>query len=83
MWTVRAKVYIETSIVSYLTARKSGDIITSAHQQLTKDWWDNHRSRYDLFASQFVMVEAQAGDPQMAKLRVEALAGIDLLAVSC
>ena len=82
MWTVRAKVYIETSIVSYLTARKSGDIITSAHQQLTKDWWDNHRSRYDLFASQFVMVEAQAGDPQMAKLRVEALAGIDLLAVS-
>lgn len=57
-------------------------MIASAHQQITKDWWNDHREGYDLFASQFVIIEAQAGDLAMAKLRLEALEGIPLLTVS-
>jgi len=43
-------VYIETSIVSYLTARPSRDLLVAAHQQLTVVWWDKQRIRYrDLY----------------------------------
>lgn len=76
------KVYVETSVVSYLTARKTGDIITSAHQEITRDWWEHHRKNYDLFASQFVIIEAEAGDPEMAELRLNALNEVQLLTVS-
>ena len=54
-------VYIETSIVSYLTARPSRDLLVAAHQQLTVVWWDEQRTRYELFTSQVVVAEARAG----------------------
>jgi hypothetical protein len=55
------KVYIETSIVSYLTARPSRDLIIAAHQQLTQEWWDTRRASFDLYVSQLVIQEASAG----------------------
>ncbi len=76
------RVYIETTIPSYLTARKTDDLILSANQEITKEWWDEHRGGYDLFISQFVIIEAQAGDLAMAQLRLDALDGIELLPVS-
>ena len=57
------------------------DIITAAHQEITKDWWNNHRRHFDLFASEFVTVEAEAGNPEMARRRLEILDGIQLLSV--
>lgn len=37
---MKAKVYIETSVISYLTARTSRDIIVTANQQqATQEWW--------------------------------------------
>ncbi len=76
------KVYIETTIVSYLTARPSRDLIIAAHQQLTQEWWDTRREDFDLYASQFVIRESGAGDSAMANKRLEALDGIPLLSVS-
>jgi hypothetical protein len=35
----RPTVYVETSVVSYLTARPSRDLLLAAHQQVTRDWW--------------------------------------------
>jgi hypothetical protein len=58
----RAKVYIETSLVSYLVARRSRDLIVAARQQLTIDWWDKEREKYELVTSELVLQEAQAGD---------------------
>ncbi|MGI8670631.1 MAG: type II toxin-antitoxin system VapC family toxin [Aridibacter sp.] len=75
------KVYIETTIVSYLTARPSRDLIIAAHQQLTQEWWDTRREDFDLYASQFVIRESGAGDSAMAQKRLEALGGIPLLSV--
>jgi hypothetical protein len=72
-------VYIETSIVSYLTARPSKDLIRAAHQHATHDWWENHRPVFDLLASQLVVQEASQGDPGAAKLRLDVLKEIELL----
>ncbi len=44
-------VYLETTIVSYLTARPSRDLIIAAHQQITQEWWDSRRNNYDLYVS--------------------------------
>lgn len=51
----KKRVYIETSIVSYLTARPSSDLLAAAWQKVTVDWWDTQRDRFDLFVSDIVM----------------------------
>ena len=73
---MKPKLYIENSIVSYLTARPSSNLITAGRQQLTRQWWEQERNRYDLFISEFVASEAADGDPNAAQLRLNALAGI-------
>lgn len=76
------KAYIETSVVSYYTARPSRDLVVAAHQELTRDWWDSHRTEYDLYTSQVVHDESGAGNALEATKRIEALRGIDSLDVS-
>jgi len=46
------RVYIETTFVSYLTARPSRDVVIAGHQQITHEWWDTRRESYDLCVSQ-------------------------------
>lgn len=75
-------VYIETLIVSYLTARPSSDLLAAAWQKVTIDWWDTQRNRFDLFASDIVIEEAARGDDLAAARRLEALIGIPLLAIT-
>ena len=76
---MKPKVYLETTIPSYLTARPSRDLVTAAHQQITREWWDTRRHAFDLFISQMVIDEASAGDPDAAARRLEALAPLSLL----
>jgi hypothetical protein len=78
----KKKVYIETSIVSYLTARPSSDLLAAAWQKVTVDWWDTQRHRFDLFASDIVIEEAGKGGSDAAERRLEALSGIPLLAIT-
>ncbi len=73
---------LETTVVSYLTARPSRDLILAAHQQITIEWWETRRRDFDLYTSQFVIQEASAGDGAMAQKRLEALEGIALLAAN-
>jgi hypothetical protein len=76
---MKPKVYLETTIVSYLTAWPSRDIVVAAHQQITREWWDR-RDRFDLFVSRAVLEEAARGDAEAAGCRFEALEGIAVLA---
>jgi len=76
------KLYIETSIVSYLTSQPSRDLVTAARQQITRDWWQTKRSHFDLYVSEFVLKEASAGDGQFASLRLAALDGIPEIVLS-
>ena len=71
-------VYVETTIVSYLTARRSRDVVLAAHQALTRDWWRG-RTAYQLRVSQLVIDEAAVGDQQLRARRLRALQGIAVL----
>lgn len=73
-----ATVYIETSIVGYLTARSRDSVIFQARQQLTRSWW-NTRESYELVTSQLVLDEARSGDPAAARERLDLLEAIPLL----
>jgi hypothetical protein len=75
-------VYIETSIISYLTARASSDLLAAAWQKVTIDWWDTQRGHFDLFVSDLVIEEAGRGNDLAAARRLKALAGIPLLAIT-
>jgi predicted nucleic acid-binding protein len=75
-------VYIETSIVSYLTARPSRDLLAAAWQKVTIDWWETQRSRFDLYTSDIVIEEAQRGDDSAVFRRLEALAQIPSLEIT-
>ncbi len=77
----RRKVYIETTIVSYLTALPSRDLVLAAHQELTHEWWQR-RERFDLYASEAVLQEAAAGHPEPAARRLVALEGCTVIAVN-
>lgn len=72
----KESVYVETSLVSYLTGRPNRDFIVAAHQQLTKEWWETRRKDFDLFVSQVVLDEARSGNPEAAAKRMVALEGI-------
>lgn len=74
-------VYVETTIVSYLTARPSRDVVLAAHQTLTRAWWRG-RTAYELRVSQLVLDEAAAGDQLLRTRRLRALRGIPVLSLT-
>ncbi len=76
------RVYIETTVVSYLTARPNRDVVIAGHQQVTHEWWDMRRQDYELCVSQLVRKEAGAGDSQAAQQRLEVLKTMTLLETS-
>ncbi len=79
---MKPSVYIETTIPSYLTAWRSPELVVAANQESTRRWWDESRSNFDLFVSEFVIQEASAGDTEAVKRRLEVLAGIPELDVN-
>ncbi|MFZ4441554.1 MAG: type II toxin-antitoxin system VapC family toxin [Syntrophales bacterium] len=78
---MKRKVYIETSVISYLTARPSKTILGAAHQQITLAWWET-RSQYDLVVSESVLRECGAGDPDAAKKRLAVLNDVPLILIT-
>lgn len=79
---MKKSIYLETSIISYLTGRASRDLITVARQQLTQEWWNAKRSEFKLFISQPVLNEAADGDPEAASKRLSILRKLPLLSVT-
>lgn len=76
---MKATVYIESTIVSYLVAKPSRDLIVAAHQQLTTEWWDLIRLQVDCFVSPFVIQEISAGDKEAANKRIRLIKNIPVL----
>jgi hypothetical protein len=75
-------VYIETSIVSYLVAEPSRDLITAAHQQATHDWWNKRRGSFQCMTSAETLAEVARGDAEQAALRMAVLAEMPALAIT-
>jgi len=76
------RVYIETTIVSYLTAWRSPQLVVAAHQEATRQWWDEERQHFDLFVSQAVIEEASDGAPEAVQRRLKAVEGIAQLEIT-
>ena len=76
---MKPKVYLETTIPSYLTAWRSRDLICAARQEITREWWEQRRAEFELFVSQVVVRECQGGDPDAAAKRLDAIADLPLL----
>lgn len=79
---MKPSVYLETTVISYLTAWRSPRLIMAAHQEATREWWDNERQHFDLFVSEAVIQEASAGDSEAANRRLEAIEGIPELQIT-
>lgn len=77
----RARVYVESSVVSYSVGRVSRDLVVAAHQQVTLEWWANVLPRTDAYVSVFVLEEVGRGDPELAKQRLQRVKDWPLLAV--
>jgi len=79
---VKPRIYLESSVISYLAGRLSRDVIVLGNQELTREWWQNHRSEYDMFVSELVLDEIAAGDPDIARRRLSIAEMLPLLAVT-
>ena len=63
-------VYVETTVISYLAARPSRDVIIKAHQEVTHAWWLKRRDDFELFVSDLVLEELSRGDKPAAARRL-------------
>ena len=67
---MKKRIYLESTIPSYLAARPSRDLIVAGHQQLTEEWWVCRRNDFELYISQFVLDEVSLGDPDVSRKRL-------------
>jgi hypothetical protein len=79
---MKPTVYVETSVIGYLTSWPSGDLIVAARQKITRDWWRDAPAKYDLMVSERVVREASTGDPQAVQDRLAVLQGLPVLTAS-
>lgn len=78
----RPTLYLESTIPSYLAAKPSRDLLVAGHQQVTRDWWEGTRLKFDIYSSQVVIDEISAGDSTIASERLKLITGISLLRVT-
>ena len=71
--------YIDTTIVSFLTGWLSRDVRTARMQTLTRDWWECHSHRHLLYVSDVVLKEVSKGDKDLARARRETLRPLTML----
>src|SRR2546430_224175 len=79
---MKSRLYLETTIPSYLTSRPSRDLIIAGHQELTREWWEKRKGTFELYISQLVVDEASAGDPFAARERLKSLQDLPLLEIT-
>ena len=77
---MKQKIYIETSVVSYLVARRSENIVIAAHQASTLDFWGKIND-FDTYVSDIVIQEASKGDKTQAQRRSQVIEGFPVLRI--
>lgn len=79
---MKSSVYVESSVISYLTARPSRDAVKSARQVLTTEWWHSSQAEFEIFISVLVRKEIAAGDSVAAAERLAIVQNIVVLGTS-
>ncbi len=77
-----ARVYLETTVLSYLVAAPSRDPAIRAHQIVTQRWWATAKQRFDVVLSVVTLTEASAGDLELARARLDLAAGLPAVPVT-
>jgi predicted nucleic acid-binding protein len=77
----KPKVYVETSVLSYLAARPSQDPVTAGRQVVTRRWWETERGKYSLVVSEAVEAECERGDREAVRRRRALLQEVSLFPV--
>ena len=75
-------VYIETSVVSFLVAKRGRDPLTSAHQTATEEWWSQRKRLFHCVTSDETLAECARGDAEWSRRRLAALAGMPTLSIT-
>ena len=78
---MKPRVYIETTVVSYLTARPSRDVVALARQKLTRQWWESRAASFELVTSRLTEMETARGDRQAARDRIAVVCAMPYLPV--
>lgn len=78
---MKHKVYLETSVISYYTARPSNDIITLGRQRITEQWWQYALDTFDVHVSPIVFEEAELGDSTASSKRLKVMGHFKVLAI--
>ena len=78
---MRATLYLETSVISYLASTPSNNLIIAGNQATTREWWSK-RHAFEMFVSQLVVNEASAGDPEQAAKRLQLIEGLPILNIA-
>ena len=76
------RVYVESSVISYITARPSRDLVVSARQAITNEWWEQKRKKFDVYISELVIEEISSGDKEAAQKRLDAVKQIPNLEIT-
>ena len=76
---MKKRIYIETTVVSYYTARPSRDIMIAGHQEATRDLWPELSTKYETYISALVYEEAGKGDLDQAKMCLAAIEPFPML----
>ncbi|HET7433217.1 MAG TPA: type II toxin-antitoxin system VapC family toxin [Thermoanaerobaculia bacterium] len=80
---MKARVYLETSVISYLIGWLNQRSILVAHnQEFTREWWSARRHEYELFSSAVAINEASRGEGPLANERLGFLAETTMLDIT-
>ncbi len=74
--------YLDTSIIGYLTIRPSTNLITASNSVITQNWWDTRRQNFTLYISEVVLEELARGDQEIATKRLDLINELPLLALN-
>jgi hypothetical protein len=79
---MKARLYLETTIVSYLVARPSSNEVIRVRQRATQAWWEARLADFEPFVSDVVLSEAADGDARVARQRLDKLKDFPVLQTS-
>lgn len=79
---MKPSVYIETSVIGYLTSWPRQNPTVAGHQNTTKLWWSKAEDRFDLFVSQLVIRECSDGASDAAQERLDSIDGLPVLPIT-
>ena len=78
---IKPRVYIESTVVSYLVARPSNNPILAARQKASRRLREDYADRFEFVISQLVQDEIQRGDITAAQQRLEVVSPLMVLEI--